>query len=88
MPANALGARIGGEEIAIVADAAAALSPTRLLDDLRAQRMPYDVTITASIGGCTGRWRVRQTGSFFTGAPTKPCSSPQQPAAIARGTRG
>lgn len=52
--APGLVARIGGEEFAIVTDAAAAVPPALLLQSLRAERMPFDVSVTASVGGCTG----------------------------------
>jgi diguanylate cyclase (GGDEF)-like protein len=51
---DALVARIGGEEFAILADATRAADPQDLLDALRTARMPYDVAVTASIGSCTG----------------------------------
>jgi diguanylate cyclase (GGDEF)-like protein len=54
VPADALVARIGGEEFAIVADAAHAVPAGAVLDRLRAERMPFDVAVTASIGCCTG----------------------------------
>ncbi|TPG43543.1 diguanylate cyclase [Sphingomonas koreensis] len=53
-PADALVARIGGEEFAIVAPAATGLEPDAILARLRAERMPFDLTVTASIGLCTG----------------------------------
>jgi len=53
-PADALVARIGGEEFAILADAAVPLDPRAVLDTLRAQAMPFDVRVTASIGVCSG----------------------------------
>ncbi|HTG39522.1 MAG TPA: diguanylate cyclase [Sphingomonas sp.] len=52
--AGTLVARLGGEEFALVADADAAIDPDRLLADLRATRMPFDMGVTASIGACTG----------------------------------
>ncbi|MES2020739.1 MAG: diguanylate cyclase [Pseudomonadota bacterium] len=54
VPPEALVARIGGEEFAIVAPADIAIEPRAILEKLRAGRMPYDVTVTASIGTCTG----------------------------------
>jgi diguanylate cyclase (GGDEF)-like protein len=53
-PDEALIARLGGEEFAILAPADSRLSAVRVLDGLRAERMPFDVTVTASIGACTG----------------------------------
>ena len=54
VPADGLVARIGGEEFAVVTAAAHALSATALLDGLRAERMPFDVAVTASAGACAG----------------------------------
>jgi len=54
VPADALVARIGGEEFAILVDAANAVAPDSVLDRLRSQRMPFDIAVTASIGACTG----------------------------------
>ena len=54
VPADALVARIGGEEFAILVDAANAVAPDAVLDRLRGQRMPFDIAVTASIGACTG----------------------------------
>ncbi|MGA1797877.1 diguanylate cyclase [Sphingomonas sp. 4RDLI-65] len=54
VPPDALVARIGGEEFAILLDAANAIAPDAVLDRLRSQRMPFDITVTASIGACTG----------------------------------
>lgn len=54
VPAEAVVARIGGEEFAIVAPSHVALEPREVLAKLRAGRMPYDVSVTASIGTCTG----------------------------------
>jgi diguanylate cyclase (GGDEF)-like protein len=51
---GALTARIGGEEFVLVQDAANAISPNAVLDRLRTARMPFDLTVTASIGCCTG----------------------------------
>lgn len=54
VPPDALVARIGGEEFAILLDAAHAVVPDAVLDRLRRQRMPFDIPVTASIGACTG----------------------------------
>ena len=53
-PAGALVARIGGEEFAIVMAANRALDPDDLLAQLRAERMPFDLAITVSIGTFSG----------------------------------
>ncbi len=59
VPPDALVARIGGEEFAILVDApepgsVACTLPETILDRLRSQRMPFDIKVTASIGSCTG----------------------------------
>lgn len=54
VPPDALVARIGGEEFAILANATTPILPDAILERLRSQRMPFDMTITASIGSCTG----------------------------------
>ncbi|RYY29056.1 MAG: diguanylate cyclase [Sphingomonadales bacterium] len=54
VPASALVARIGGEEFAIIASSAEPADPDALLAKLRAMRMPFDLTVTASIGACRG----------------------------------
>ena len=51
---DALVARIGGEEFAILLPADRAIDATTILDRLRAERMPFDLTVTASIGASTG----------------------------------
>ncbi|URW76062.1 GGDEF domain-containing protein [Sphingomonas donggukensis] len=54
IPTGAVVARIGGEEFAIVLDADIALEADRILAALRAARMPFDLTVTSSIGSCSG----------------------------------
>jgi len=51
---GALIARMGGEEFAILSSADRAVTPDAVLAKLRAARMPFDLTVTASIGACTG----------------------------------
>ncbi|MGJ3648600.1 diguanylate cyclase domain-containing protein [Sphingomonas sp. GlSt437] len=53
-PAGALIARIGGEEFAVVAPAHSGIDGAQVLARLRAQRMPFDLGVTASIGACSG----------------------------------
>lgn len=47
-------ARIGGEEFAILTPAAVPLDARLVLDGLRGHRMPFDLSVTASIGTCIG----------------------------------
>ena len=54
LPADTLIARIGGEEFAILVDAATPVSPAAILERVRGQSMPYDIKVTTSIGTCTG----------------------------------
>ncbi|GGB17448.1 hypothetical protein GCM10011380_03710 [Sphingomonas metalli] len=54
VPEDALVARIGGEEFAVVVDAATGLDVDALLHALRGARMPFDMMVTTSIGSCTG----------------------------------
>lgn len=51
---GALIARMGGEEFAILSAADHAVTPEAVLARLRTARMPFDLTVTASIGACTG----------------------------------
>ncbi len=51
---DALVARVGGEEFAMLAAADAPLDARSVLDRLRMERMPFDLTVTASIGTCIG----------------------------------
>lgn len=53
--ADALVARIGGEEFAVVAAFDQRIDPDDLLARLRAERMPFDLSVTASVGECAGR---------------------------------
>jgi diguanylate cyclase (GGDEF)-like protein len=53
-PTGALIARMGGEEFAILSPVDRAIAPDALLARLRAARMPFDLTVTASIGACSG----------------------------------
>lgn len=54
LPPDALIARIGGEEFAIVTPAGREVDPERILARLRSERMPFDLTVTASIGASRG----------------------------------
>lgn len=54
VPDGALIARIGGEEFAVVAAIDAGLTPSAVLQALRAARMPFDLAVTTSIGTCNG----------------------------------
>jgi diguanylate cyclase (GGDEF)-like protein len=53
-PDPVLVARMGGEEFAVLSPAAQRIEPEALLASLRRIRMPFDLTITASIGACAG----------------------------------
>ncbi|WP_232318545.1 GGDEF domain-containing protein [Sphingomonas sp. TDK1] len=53
-PDPVLIARMGGEEFALLTPATHRVEPETLLASLRRVRMPFDLTITASIGTCTG----------------------------------
>ena len=54
VPAGGLIARLGGEEFAVLMTHAAAIEADALLDNLRDARMPFDLTVTSSIGTCVG----------------------------------
>ncbi|HSX56279.1 MAG TPA: diguanylate cyclase [Sphingomonas sp.] len=53
-PTNALIARFGGEEFAIVTAMGEPVDANTILTRLRATRMPFDLRVTASIGAATG----------------------------------
>jgi diguanylate cyclase (GGDEF)-like protein len=53
-PETALIARLGGEEFALLCHADQPVDPDTLLSRLRATRMPFDLRVTASIGGAHG----------------------------------
>lgn len=52
--ADTLVTRLGGEEFAMLASAQHPIDPDRVLVALRQARMPFDVSITASVGSCSG----------------------------------
>ncbi len=54
LPRGAIAARLGGEEFAIVADAAAHVPPRLVTDALGRVRTPFDLPVTTSIGTCSG----------------------------------
>ncbi|WP_240502235.1 sensor domain-containing diguanylate cyclase [Sphingomonas panacis] len=54
LPAGTLVARLGGEEFAVVIANHKDTLADDLLDRLRQARMPFDITVTASIGQCRG----------------------------------
>lgn len=54
VPEEALIARIGGEEFALLCDSRHAVDAETLLARLRATRMPFDLRVTASIGSAQG----------------------------------
>ena len=53
-PEGALVARIGGEEFALLAGTGVELSGETVLARVRAERMPFDLTVTISLGSCGG----------------------------------
>jgi len=53
-PTTALVARMGGEEFAMLMPADHAIAPDLILTKLRTARMPFDLSVTASIGACAG----------------------------------
>lgn len=53
-PDPVLIARMGGEEFALLTPATQRIEPEALLASLRQVRMPFDLTITSSIGSCSG----------------------------------
>lgn len=54
MTAPALVARLGGEEFGILVPAETPINPDLILDRIRRMPTPFDVTVTASAGLCTG----------------------------------
>lgn len=54
VPPETLVARVGGEEFALVLPADIAFDAEAVLDSLRAERMPFDMSVTASVGTCVG----------------------------------
>ncbi|MBI0475416.1 diguanylate cyclase [Sphingomonas sp. MA1305] len=54
VPAEGLVARVGGEEFALIVPAGVPFDAEGVLDRLRAERMPFDMTVTASVGTCVG----------------------------------
>lgn len=54
VPPGALVARLGGEEFAILTAETSPVAADDVLARLRAERMPFDLCVTASIGLCTG----------------------------------
>ena len=54
LPAEALIARLGGEEFAVVVSIEQGRHADVLIDAIRAARMPFDLTVTASMGTCVG----------------------------------
>jgi diguanylate cyclase (GGDEF)-like protein len=54
LPTDTLIARLGGEEFGVVIGHHAASLADDILDHFRDARMPFDITVTASIGTCRG----------------------------------
>lgn len=54
VPPEGMIARIGGGEFAIVTPVRCGLTAAIVLERLCRQRMPHDLTVTASIGACSG----------------------------------
>ncbi len=53
-PPGVLVARMGGEEFALLGEESAMPDPDVLLANVRAQRLPFDLRVTSSIGICHG----------------------------------
>lgn len=53
-PPEGLVTRLGGEEFAMLCPVAQSVSADALLARLRGTPMPFDLTVTGSVGGCTG----------------------------------
>ena len=53
-PGDALVARLGGEEFAVISRSLTTTLPDRLLDAIRGARMPFDLRVTASLGSSIG----------------------------------
>jgi len=59
-PPDALVARLGGEEFALLVPAPHHDIATEMLARVRRERMPFDLTVTVSLGTCTGPIRDEQ----------------------------
>lgn len=59
-PRDALVARLGGEEFALLAPACAPVAVEEVLEAIRAERMPFDIRVTASLGVASG-WLTGET---------------------------
>ncbi len=59
-PRDALVARLGGEEFALLAAADAPVGVEEVLEAIRAERMPFDIRVTASLGVASG-WMTEET---------------------------